>query len=369
MNSFSSKYRDISIYSRLLNRGVTDVIEKLPNKDHELSCSIYRVLLASAPFSYSRGKWFCRLALLIHHHLKQYKLAYTLCHDALADDFVEIADRNEIIKRYRKLHKHLGIKQRLNIPSPTSSCFALNEGECFVDAKSFKWLHINGKPVNCENGEKSRFFGYDDNIVSVEELVIQYFEQNENGKWNGIHCEGSVYRMIFAVFFWEVIFCDDVPFVFQTEFQNAPLDIDTKWFYLDRKRLIALQVKTLSTLSDEDIENRVKRIYAEHNGESVIGVYWDQFDLNEFVEMCQAIGGHGIGQICLLLSKNYRYWSGGLPDLFLWRKRENGNGLECKIVEVKGPRDKLSEKQKCWILYLHKYAKLDVSVAKIVEKY
>ena len=367
-SSFASRYRDITIYGSLLHRGVSDVIEKLSHKQHELSCEIYQQLLASQPYSYSRGKWFCRLALLLHHHLKKYKLAYTVCKDALSDDYVEIADRNELIKRYKKLHKQCVSSNKVKIPRPKSSCFALKKGEDFIDSKKFKYVIIGGKPVNCKEGEKSRFFGYDDSVVSVEELVIQYFEMEENGGWNGIHCEGSIYRMIFSIFMFDIIFNDDISYVFQTPYQDSPLDITTEWFYLNRKDIIEQYAEKLGGFDDTDIEATVNKIYLEHHGESVIGINWDRFELDHIIEISKAIGGYGIAQICVLLSKNYRYWSGGLPDLMLWRK-VNDKEYECKIVEVKGPRDKLSEKQNCWILYLDKYAKLNVCVAKIKEEF
>ena len=112
----------------------------------------------------------------------------------------------------------------------------------------------------------------------------------------------------------------------------------------------------------------LRKIYLQHNGESIVGINWDRFEFNDIISICKGIGGYGIAQICLLFSKNYRYWSGGLPDLMLWRKNTDET-YQCKIVEVKGPRDKLSEKQNCWILYLDKYAKLDVCVAKIKEEF
>ncbi len=41
--------------------------------------------------------------------------------------------------------------------------------------------------------------------------------------------------------------------------------------------------------------------------------------------------------------------------------------MESKLVEVKGPRDHLSEKQAAWIVYLEKEGKCDVLVAKVKE--
>jgi fanconi-associated nuclease 1 len=41
--------------------------------------------------------------------------------------------------------------------------------------------------------------------------------------------------------------------------------------------------------------------------------------------------------------------AGGMPDLLLWRPGEAGGA---KLVEVKGPRDRLSEQQRAWLLAL-----------------
>jgi hypothetical protein len=41
--------------------------------------------------------------------------------------------------------------------------------------------------------------------------------------------------------------------------------------------------------------------------------------------------------------------AGGMPDLLLWRPGEAGCA---KLVEVKGPRDRLSEQQRAWLLAL-----------------
>ena len=103
-HSFATRYRDIAVYGSLLHRGVVDVVEKLAEKQHVLCCEIYQQLLSSQRYLYRRGKWYCRLALLLDHHLKEHKMAYKLCGDALRDDYVEIADRNELIKRYKVSH-------------------------------------------------------------------------------------------------------------------------------------------------------------------------------------------------------------------------------------------------------------------------
>ena len=51
--------------------------------------------------------------------------------------------------------------------------------------------------------------------------------------------------------------------------------------------------------------------------------------------------------ICSLLSDAYEAWSGGLPDLLVW------NSTRVRFVEIKGPGDSLSDRQRAWGEKLH----------------
>ena len=51
--------------------------------------------------------------------------------------------------------------------------------------------------------------------------------------------------------------------------------------------------------------------------------------------------------ICTLLSDAYEAWSGGLTDLLLW------NSSRVRFVEIKGPGDSLSDRQRAWGEKLH----------------
>lgn len=152
------------------------------------------------------------------------------------------------------------------------------------------------------------------------------------------------------------------------------MDINTPWFYLSRKNIIDCKIKEIMKYTNNEIIRVIDKIYLEHFGEECIGIYWDNYNKNEFMDICQCIGGFGLSQICNQLSKNYRYWAAGLPDLFLWkvtqRNKEDDKIIlkgECKIIEVKGPRDKLSDKQSAWLVYLKDKAKLDALVVFVKE--
>lgn len=86
-------------------------------------------------------------------------------------------------------------------------------------------------------------------------------------------------------------------------------------------------------------------------GTSCRGINWDQHSLSVLRAAVTCVGGPCLASICRHLAQDYRSWSKGMPDLLLWRFHDDYNG-EAKLVEVKGPRDRLSEQQRAWLLFL-----------------
>lgn len=58
--------------------------------------------------------------------------------------------------------------------------------------------------------------------------------------------------------------------------------------------------------------------------------------------------GQKVSHILVKYAQDYRNWTHGLPDLFLW----NIDTGEAKFVEVKSETDRLSDMQKAWIAHL-----------------
>ncbi|XAR71119.1 Phosphodiesterase I [Bertholletia excelsa] len=91
--------------------------------------------------------------------------------------------------------------------------------------------------------------------------------------------------------------------------------------------------------------------WESHFGTACRGVNWDKHSLSELRAAVTCIGGHCLASICRHLAQDYRSWSSGMPDLLLWQFQGDYRG-EAKVVEVKGPRDRLSEQQRAWLLFL-----------------
>lgn len=88
-----------------------------------------------------------------------------------------------------------------------------------------------------------------------------------------------------------------------------------------------------------------------HSGTACLGVNWVRHSLSELRAAVVCIGGPCLASLCRHLAQDYRSWSSGMPDLLLWRFHGEYRG-EAKLVEVKGPKDRLSEQQQAWLLLL-----------------
>jgi hypothetical protein len=130
--------------------------------------------------------------------------------------------------------------------------------------------------------------------------------------------------------------------------QTAPLDLETDNFYPARKSLIESQ---LQKIYDGTAEMILITSWELHSGTACRGVNWDRHSLPELRAAVTCVGGPCLASLCRHLAQDYRSWSSGMPDLLLWRFHGEYKG-EAKLVEVKGPRDCLSEQQRAWLLLL-----------------
>lgn len=132
-------------------------------------------------------------------------------------------------------------------------------------------------------------------------------------------------------------------------FQTAPLDFNTDSFYIARKSIIESRLCKISSGLVEDI---LIASWESHFGTACHCVNWERHSLPDLLAVVSCIGGPCLASLCRHLAQDYQSWSSGMPDLLLWRLSSDFRGGEAKLVEVKGPRDRLSEQQRAWLLLL-----------------
>ncbi|EFJ11002.1 hypothetical protein SELMODRAFT_426730 [Selaginella moellendorffii] len=273
-----------------------------------------------------RGYWTLRLSIDLEH-LQRLEESLLVAENGLNDFNVRGGDRVALQRRVLRLGKP---PRRWKVP-PYAALLK----------KKHKVVRIMGRPLNNANGMKSRFYGYDGQQCSVEDLALQYYAGEDGGGWKGVHSESGIWLTLFGLLMWDVIF-SDVPDFFQTPFQTAPLDLCTDSFYPVRSSLIESR---LQAIRDGGARQLVAETWAEHYGTSCSGVNWEN-SLEDLQTITVCIGGPGLSVICKLLAEDHSNWTAGMPDLLLWKEKE------AKLAEVKGPGDRLSEQQVAWFLIL-----------------
>ncbi|EFJ10355.1 hypothetical protein SELMODRAFT_427181 [Selaginella moellendorffii] len=274
-----------------------------------------------------RGYWTLRLSIDLEH-LQRLEESLLVAENGLNDFNVRGGDRIALQRRVLRLGKP---PRRWKVP-PYAALLK----------KKHKVVTIMGRPLNNANGMKSRFYGYDGQQCSVEDLALQYYAGEDGGGWKGVHSESGIWLTLFGLLMWDVIF-SDVPDVFQTPFQTAPLDLCTDSFYPVRSSLIESR---LQAIRDGGARQLVAETWAEHYGTSCSGVNWEKYSLEDLQTITVCIGGPGLSVICKLLAEDHSNWTAGMPDLLLWKEKE------ARLAEVKGPGDRLSEQQVAWFLIL-----------------
>lgn len=220
---------------------------------------------------------------------------------------------------------------------------------------------ISGKSVFMSHQSKGRH-------VSVEEYCIEWFDTNEG--FIAIHDEGKSMRFLFALLMWECALFVEIPDVFQTPYQDHPLDLYTEAFYTSRMDQINDRLEELLLLSHDEIYAEVTSRYQQFEGIKAVGCAWTSYSSEDIASIAAGLGGKALSHCFALLAKDYTYWGGGMPDLTLWRTDDEESGqrkFKSKLVEVKSARDNLSERQRAWLMELQSCG-VDCEVCKVVEK-
>jgi len=124
------------------------------------------------------------------------------------------------------------------------------------------------------------------------------------------------------------------------------LDLHNDQFYEVRREAIDAKLQEIRKCSIEDLRNHVRDSWWKHDGQVCVGCNWNVFkDVEQVLDVITCLTIPVLAGICELFCKDYRNRCSGMPDLLVW----NSSAAKCKAVEVKGPGDRLSNKQIIWL--------------------
>ncbi|NXG18929.1 FAN1 nuclease, partial [Grallaria varia] len=333
------------VYTRILSQGV-EVLQRL-HKYKEAVQELQTLLSQDVYCADSRGRWWDRLALNLHQHLKNTKKAVGCIRRGLADPFVRTGHRLALSLRALRIRD-----------SPSCRQFrALVQDLPVMTVEDVTHVTINGKMCPQMGMGKSVFLmedigdedGEEDCSVStvmcsVEELALTHYRRN--GFDQGIHGEGSTFLTLYGILMWDIIFMDNIPDVFRNSYQTSPLDLYTDSFYENRRDVIEARLQQLHSASSETLAKLIADVWTAQEGKAAALVSWGRFiSLQQVQSLVSCLGGVFLSGVFRRLSKDLRHCRGGLPDLVVW----STHAQHFKLVEVKGPNDRLSPKQMLWL--------------------
>ncbi|XP_005234237.1 fanconi-associated nuclease 1 isoform X1 [Falco peregrinus] len=338
------------VYTRILSQGV-EILQRL-HMYKEAVQELQALLSQDVYCSDSRGRWWDRLALNLHQHLKNTKKAIDCIRRGLADPFVRTGHRLSLYQRALRIRDSPSCKQfrclfhDLPVITVEDVTHVTIKGKLCPQTGMGKSVFLMEDIGDEEGGED---FGVSTVMCSVEELALTHYRQN--GFDQGIHGEGSTFITLYGILMWDIIFMDDIPDVFRNAYQTFPLDLYTDSFYENRRDVIEARLQQLRTASSETLVELVADIWTAQEGRAAALVSWGRFiSLQQVQSLVSCLGGMFLSGVFRQLSKDLRHCRGGLPDLVVWRTHTD----HFKLVEVKGPNDRLSHKQIIWLSELKK---------------
>lgn len=338
-------------YTRILSQGV-EILQRLHM--YEAAVQELQTLLAQDVYcTDSRGRWWDRLALNLHQHLKNTQQAVDCIRNGLADPFVRTGHRLALYLRAQRIRDSPSCRQFRclfrDLPDITVEDVAhvTIKGKMCPQTKLGKSVFLMEDIGDEEEGGKD--CSVSTVMCSVEELALTHYRQN--GFDQGIHGEGSTFITLYGILMWDIIFMDGIPDVFRNSYQMFPLDLYTDCFYENRRDAIEARLQQLHRSSLETLANLIADIWTTQEGKAAALVSWGLFSsLQQAQSLVSCLGGVFLSGVFRRLSKDLRHCRGGLPDLVVWSTHSN----HFKLVEVKGPNDRLSHKQMIWLSELKK---------------
>jgi Fanconi-associated nuclease 1 len=354
------------VYTRIIHKALYILGRRKEHKrEHELLTELLRQRL----FHHTRrGAWYQRKALLEEHYMaaltdadkrneeqqkKHWKrISLQTCEEGLQDNLVHIIHHYDLQKRVPKLERALNIPKRLQHDFGhvrlTKPAEVTMEGiRIERDRPTLPRRTSSPHPNAGKRGGKTIWIDpREDGECSVEAMCLS---QYRNQGWKGFHSEGGIVRTLFAYLFFDVLFTY-IPNVFQTAYQTCPLDLHTDAFYPSRISEINAR---LNEISNGDAPAIMQRIYDAHHERRtcVVGLDWT-YDFLDLIEIAHCFDGEALATVCKVMAQEYGQRGGGVPDLFLWRTADEGEGRvkgEVKFSEVKSENDRLSDTQRLWI--------------------
>ncbi|XP_022366761.1 fanconi-associated nuclease 1 isoform X1 [Enhydra lutris kenyoni] len=343
------------IYTRILSRTV-EILQRLHMYEEAVK-ELESLLSQRVYCPDSRGRWWDRLALNLHQHLKRLEPAVRCITEGLADPEVRTGHRLSLYQRALRLRESTSCRKYRHLFHHLPEITVDDVKHVTITGRLCPQRGMGKSVFVMEAGEPTAPATV---LCSVEEVALAYYRCS--GFDQGIHGEGSTFSTLFGLLLWDIVFMDGIPDVFRNAYQAFPLDLCTDSFCASRQPAIEARLQQIHSAPVESLRAWVAAVWQAQEGRVASLVSWDRFaSLQQAQDLVSCLGGPILSGVCRRLATDFRHCRGGLPDLVVW----DSQSRRCKLVEVKGPNDRLSHKQMLWLDELQKLG-AEVEVCHVV---
>ncbi|XP_008056821.1 fanconi-associated nuclease 1 [Carlito syrichta] len=343
------------IYTRILSRTV-EILQRLHMYEEAVE-ELENLLSQRIYCPDSRGRWWDRLALNLHQHLKRLEPAIKCITEGLADPEVRTGHRLALYQRAARLRESPGCRKYRHLFQQLPEITVDDVKHVTITGRLCPQRGMGKSVFVMEAGEATAPTMV---LCSVEELALAYYRRS--GFDQGIHGEGSTFSTLCGLLLWDEIFMDGIPDVFRNTYQAFPLDLCTDSFFMNRQSALEARLQLIHGAPVENLRAWVAATWQAQEGRVASLVSWDRFaSLQQAQDLVSCLGGPVLSGVCRRLAADFRHCRGGLPDLVVWSSQSR----RYKMVEVKGPNDRLSHKQMLWLAELQKLG-AEVEVCHVV---
>lgn len=189
--------------------------------------------------------------------------------------------------------------------------------------------------------------------LGVEEAVRVHLQQ---GGSVAHYVENTLFNSLFGLLCWEAIFAP-VPGAFFHPFQAGPQDLHDSDFQLRRAQLFDT---CLGRLDDGSYRQAIRNCYRAKQGLQSPFVFWQMLDEALLDHALEHLPAEHLKACFVRLLQDIRANRAGMPDLIQFWPGEG----RYRMVEVKGPGDRLQDNQLRWLDFCHAHG-LPVAVCHV----
>ena len=290
------------------------------NKNFKLANLFYLFLLNCFNNLYileQRGLIYHRIILIYNYHLKDKKKSIEILNICIEYDIKKygIIKSGELVK-IKEYYDKFNNQKNKSKSKKAKKLYELLINYSFKEINddfNFKIIskEIKGKSVYNPSTGRIQFKLTDGKFSetdTVEKFALRYYSKNENLK--GIIGENYIIPAIYFLLFWDEIFDDDIPLVFQSKYQSFPLDFFEKDFYINRKIKLDKKLEVIYHYTKEELINHIKYIYEAKNGIKNPCILWESYlnNKNILLKISAAFGPKKLVEIIkIILTHGLKY--------------------------------------------------------------